>query len=106
MWNFPLFPDQASTSATRVDALYYMLLAVSGFFGLLIVILLSLFAIRYYHRKEVNRRIVRKDYLKLELAWTLVPFGISMVIFTWGAKLYYDLQTPPSDASEVYVVGR
>ena len=33
---FPLFPQQASTIAARVDALYFYLIAVTIFFSLLI----------------------------------------------------------------------
>ncbi len=32
MWNFPLFPDQASTMAKQVDALYFFELGIAGFF--------------------------------------------------------------------------
>ena len=30
---FPLFPEQASTFAARVDALYFFLIAISAFFS-------------------------------------------------------------------------
>jgi hypothetical protein len=37
MWSgTPLFPEQASTMAGRVDALFFFLLAVSTFFSVLI----------------------------------------------------------------------
>ena len=38
MWNFPLFPDQASTMARQVDALYFFELGVAAFFTALICI--------------------------------------------------------------------
>ena len=43
MWRgFPLFPEQASTMAARVDTLYFFLLAVSAFFSVLIATLVVL----------------------------------------------------------------
>ena len=47
MWNFPLFPDQASTMARQVDALYFFELGVAGFFTALICVLILTFAARY-----------------------------------------------------------
>ena len=35
----PLFPEQASTLAPAVDNLYFFILAVTGFFALLVVVL-------------------------------------------------------------------
>ena len=43
---FPLFPEQASTMAPRVDALYFFLIGVSVFFSLLISIANLVLAIR------------------------------------------------------------
>ena len=45
MWNFPLFPDQASTMARQVDALYFFELGVAGFFTALICVLIVTFAV-------------------------------------------------------------
>ena len=46
----PLFPEQASTMAARVDNLYFFLLAVSVFFSLLIAGLIVFYAVRYRRR--------------------------------------------------------
>lgn len=106
MWDFPLFPEQASVAARSVDHLYFALIAVSGFFSMLIVVLLTFFATRYYKGKTVNRTIVRTDYLKLELLWTIIPLIISGGIFIWGARLFFELRTPPKGAMEIYVIGK
>jgi len=106
MSSFPLFPDQASVSAQRVDAVYFGLLAISAFFALLIFILLIYFAIKYRRGRTVDRVIRRTDYLKLEMTWIIIPLLISFGIFGWAAKVYFDLKTPPGDALEIYVVGK
>jgi len=49
-FSLPLFPEQASTLAPRVDALLFFLLGVSTFFTLLIAGCLVVFAIRYRRR--------------------------------------------------------
>jgi cytochrome c oxidase subunit 2 len=105
-----LFPLQASTMADRVDALFWFLMLVSGFFGLLIAGAIVLFAYRYRRRRspeytpELGEPVVGSWIL--EIGWTVVPFIISMFIFTWGASVYFAMAQAPADAIEVYVVGR
>ena len=43
----PLFPEQASTVAGQVDALYLFLVLITTFFSLLIALLILFFAIKY-----------------------------------------------------------
>jgi cytochrome c oxidase subunit 2 len=106
MWNFPLLPDRASTVAGQVDALYYFLVAVSAFFSLIIVIGLVYSAIRFRKTSKASRAGAKNDHLPLELAWSLIPLGIAMVIFFWAAKLYIEMHVAPKDAMEIYVVGK
>ena len=47
MWDFPLFPEQASTLAKEVDALYVFELLFAGFLTVLICVLIVTFAARY-----------------------------------------------------------
>jgi len=102
----PLFPEQASTHAPRVDALYFFLIAVSAFFALLIAALVVAFAVKFRRRSEDERPPAILGSLILELAWTLVPLGIVIVIFLWATHLYFSMQRVPPDAMEVFVVGK
>ena len=104
--NFPLFPQQASAQAGQVDAIYFFMVAVSAFFSILIAALVVIFAVKYRrrHREEVGYAI--HGSLALELMWTIIPFGIVMVMFGWGAKVFFDLYRPPVGAMEIYVVGK
>jgi cytochrome c oxidase subunit II len=104
--NFPLFPPQASAQAGQVDAIYFFMVAVTAFFSILIAGLIVLFAIKYRrrHRDEVGHAI--HGSLALELLWTVIPFFIVMVMFVWGAKVFFDLYRPPAGAMEIYVVGK
>ena len=105
-----LFPEQASTMATRVDALYYFLLAVSAFFSLLIATLIVVFSIRYRRRAGEDYEPRLGDPIHgstiLEITWSAIPFAISMVIFGWGASVFFAMAKPPDDALEVFVVGK
>ena len=104
--SFPLFPEQASTMAGRVDALYFYLVAVSAFFAILIALLVIVFAIKYRRRSETELPRGIEGSLKLEVAWSAIPLAIALSFFFWGAKLFFAMNRPPNDALEVYVVGK
>ncbi len=106
MWkNLPLFPERASALAWQVDGLYFLLIAVSAFFTLLIFVLIFVFAVKY--RRSVHPHPVQiEGSLPLELTWTLIPLGICMIFFAWGSLIYFQEARPPKGAMEVYVVGK
>jgi len=104
--NLPLFPEQAATSAQQVDALFFFLVGVSAFFATLIAVLLVYFALRYRRRSSSDRPKGIEGALGLEIAWSLIPFGLSMIMFVWGARVYVQLRQPPDNATPVYVVGK
>jgi cytochrome c oxidase subunit 2 len=103
--NFPLWPQRASSMAGNVDALFIFLIIVSGMMTLLIFCAVLYFAARYRHRKGVLAEQVEGS-TPLELIWTIIPLGVFMVIFGWGAFVYFQSRTPPRDATEVYVVAK
>src|SRR5258705_6952378 len=103
----PLFPEQASAMAGQVDALYFFLIGISVFFSLLIAGLVILFAVKY--RRHADSDPVPKPAtggVALEVAWSVIPLAISMVIFFWGASLFFTINRPPDDALEIYVVAK
>jgi cytochrome c oxidase subunit 2 len=103
--NFPLWPVQASTMAAHVDALYIFLLIVTGMMTLLIFICLVYFAARFRHRPGVPAEQIEGS-TPLEITWSAIPFLVFMVIFAWGAVVYFKERTPPDDSTEVYVVAK
>jgi cytochrome c oxidase subunit 2 len=103
--NLPLWPARASTGAGNVDALYICLLLLSGFMCLAIFVMIVVFALRY--RRQPGRAAEQiEGSTALEITWSVVPLGIFMVIFAWGAFIFFQERTPPRDASEVYVVAK
>jgi len=106
MLGFPLVPEQASTMAVRLDALLYFLLAVAGFFASLICVFIVAFVIKYRRRSEDERPQPILGELRLEIFWTVVPLGLTMIMFVWGARLFYITYHPPRDSLEINVVAK
>ncbi len=105
-FGIPLFPEQASTFAKDVDALYLFIVATSAVFALGVTIAVIAFGIIYRrkHDGEVGARI--EGNLPLELLWSIIPTMIAMVMFAWGASTYFHMRTPPAEAMDVYAVGK
>ncbi|HKF05797.1 MAG TPA: cytochrome c oxidase subunit II [Candidatus Sulfotelmatobacter sp.] len=103
--NFPLWPARASSTAGNVDALFIFLLIVSGMMTLLIFTAVVYFAARYRHRKGVLAEQIEGS-TPLEITWSIIPLGVFLVIFVWGAVVYFHSRTPPRDSTEVYVVAK
>jgi cytochrome c oxidase subunit 2 len=72
---------------------------------LLIFICLVYFAARFRSRPGVRAEQIEGS-TALEVTWSTIPFLIFMVIFAWGAVVYFKERTPPSDSTEVYVVAK
>lgn len=104
--NFPIFPQQASSAAGQVDGLYFFLLAVTAFFSILIATLVIVFAIKYRRRHDTEVGVPIHGSLALEMLWTIIPFFIVMVMFAWGAKVFFEIYRPSAGAMEIYVVGK
>jgi cytochrome c oxidase subunit II len=103
--NFPLWPVPASSGAGNVDALFIFLVLLAGFMSLAIFTLIVVFALKYRYRPGHKAEPIEGS-VPLEVTWSVVPLAIFMVIFVWGAILYFRERTPPREADEVYVVAK
>jgi cytochrome c oxidase subunit II len=104
--NLPFFPPQSSIQATQIDAVYFFMVAVTAFFALLIAVLVTVFAIKFRRRHPDEIGVAIHGSLALELLWSVIPFFIVMVMFAWGAKVFFDVYRPPAGAMEIFVVGK
>jgi len=104
--SFRLFPKEASQLAARVDHLVLFLLGVSAFFAILIFATILFFVVYYRRRNPGERPPQIAGNTLLEIVWTVIPTGLTMVMFVWGAKVFVAAQTPPADAMEIFVIGK
>jgi cytochrome c oxidase subunit 2 len=103
---FSLFPEQASTMASRVDALYFFLVGLSGFFSILIAGLIVYFAVKFRRRTPQSVGAQIHGGMLLEITWSVIPLIITMGIFVWGASVFFAMSRPPDETLNVYVVGK
>src|SRR5581483_8289813 len=103
--NFPLWPARAATTSGNVDALFIFLVLLAGFMSLAIFVMILVFAFKYAHSRNPRAEQIHGS-LPLEITWSAVPLVIFMVIFAWGAVIYFQERTPPRGADEVYVVAK
>ncbi len=104
--SLPLFPEQASNFALEVDHLYYFFIAVSVFFTLGIFFAVFYFAVRYRRRSDTEIPVATHTGMLLEVVWSVIPFGLTMIMFGWGASLFIKESLPPDNAMKIYVVGK
>jgi len=99
-------PRQASSTAARVDWVFYFVYGLSVFFFLLIVFLMLLFVFRYRRRPGHQPGPAPTHSAVLELTWTIIPLLLVIVIFYAGFKTFVDTRVPPANAYEVKVYGQ
>ena len=104
--DFQLFPDQASTVASRVDNVFFYILGVTVFFTLAIAVLVIGFAVKYRRRSADEFPAPTVGSMKLEAAWIIVPLILALIMFVWGTSTYYSMARPPDDSLEIYVVAK
>jgi len=64
------------------------------------------FAVRYRRRSETEMPETVHGAMSLEVAWTVVPFVLTMIMFGWGASVFFSVSRPPDDAQQIYVIGK
>src|SRR6202012_4123570 len=90
--SFELFPEAASSIAGHVDELYAYMVLISAFFSLLIAFLVVFFAIKYSRRND-EIPAARDEHsigcMILEIVGSVIPLGLSLVMFAWGASIFF-----------------
>jgi cytochrome c oxidase subunit 2 len=103
--NSALFPPEASTVAPWMDSLYFFLLGMTATGLLLVAAIITIFSLRY--RRSVHPVATQiEGSTLLEATWTIIPLGIFLVAFVWGALLYFRIYNPPVNSMNIYIVGK
>ncbi len=106
MWNFPIFPESASSVAPDYDFAFWYEVAFGAFFTFLVAFLVIGLALRYRRGRTIDRTRPPTHSLKLEAVWIIIPFIIAMSMFAISAVVYVKQFSPPGDAIEIPVVGK
>jgi len=103
--NSALFPREASTIAPYADSLYFFLMLITVIGLTFVGCLIFFFAIRYRREKHPVAIQVEGSTL-LEATWTIIPLALFLITFVWGALLYFRIYNPPTNAMNIYIVGK
>jgi cytochrome c oxidase subunit II len=103
---FSFWPEQASSVALGVDLLYIFIIVVTVATSLAVYIAAAIFIVKYKRRSEDEIPEQIEGNLPLEIAWSLIPLGVVLVMFVWGIVVFYDLSRTPADALNFNVVGK
>jgi cytochrome c oxidase subunit II len=103
---FQVVPEQASTLAPEVDQLFWFFMAVCGTTCVVVFVLVAFFAFRQRRSRQGELPRAGGPTLQLELAWTIFPLVVVLVLFTWGARLFARMYTAPDGALEIFVSAR
>jgi cytochrome c oxidase subunit 2 len=106
MWDIPLVPPQASSFASELDALYWIIWILTIFFTFAVAAVVAFFVIRYRRGNPVDRSNPVHHDTRIELAWSVPPLILGIAVFVWAARMYADMYSIPPNAMEVFVVGK
>jgi cytochrome c oxidase subunit 2 len=103
---FAFWPELASSFAWKVDAIYIFIILVTMLVSLGVYAAIVSFVIKYKRRSDDEIPEQIEGNLLLEIAWSVAPLGLVLIMFGWGAVLFFDLNTPPAEAINFSVVGK
>lgn len=84
-----LWPEQASDYAVSVDWLVIGFTGMMALFVVPVFVALWIFIWRYRRGKKADRDHRPQSNLPIELAWIILPFIGSLVIFLFSARLFF-----------------
>jgi len=102
----PLLPEQASNFAPHVDALMIFITAVCVFFSAIVTLAIIVFFFRYHRKRTTEIGVNIHGDMRLEAAWIGIPLILALGMFGWGAVVYVNYRTAPTDTLDIYVIGK
>ncbi len=97
-------PTGASAHASNVDSMMWWINLIMWAFLVLNTVLTVYFVWKYRHKVGTKFRTDGPDHNgPLELAWTVGPLLICIVLFIFGFKGYLDVRTPPKESYDINV---
>src|SRR5882672_3440196 len=101
----PSIFDPRSTPAESIRHLSYFVLGITGVIFLVVFSLLSYVVMRFRNRVTDSNREPAQVYgsTQIELAWTIIPILIVVVLFLATARVIHAIQDAPKPAGAVEV---
>jgi len=99
------FLQQASSAAGKVDAVFFFIVAVCVAFLILITSLMVYFIIKYNRRRHPKGEDIEGNS-RLEIAWTVTPTVLFLLMFYFGWTNFEYERNVPRDAMVVHVIAR
>jgi len=100
-----LLPPTASTVANDIDIIFWAILGITTFFFVLVFVVLIYFMIKYRAKQPGEEGVNFHGHVGLEIAWTIVPAIIFVVIAYFSADVLNNLDNPPEDSLVIGVEG-
>lgn len=97
--------NQGSNLAGAVDRAFIFIFAISFIFTIAITALMIYILIHFSRKRNKNPQQFSHN-TKLEVAWTIIPLIIVMVMFYYGWAGFAPMRKVPADAIPVKVIGR
>jgi len=96
--------SEVSNFVKGVDTAFAVIIGISLFFLIGITFFMIYFSIRY-SRKRHPKPVDVKDNMKLEIAWTIIPTIIVLIMFFYGWLGYTPMRKVPEGAITVKTTG-
>ena len=101
-----IYFNGASSFALNYDLFFWSMVALCGLVTLAIALALAYFAVRYHRRNESALPPQIRSNVMLEAAWIAIPLLLFFGMFAYGTDLYFNMQMPPPNSTEVFVVAK
>lgn len=106
MNSLDLLPPTASTYADGLNDFFWVMVAVCGVVTAAIAIFIIYCAVKYRRRDPDELPVQIPKNNKVEISWTVIPAIIFFGMFGWGAKTYFDVEQPPPNTMDIWVVAK
>ena len=103
---FRLWPEQASTYAEAMDPLMIFMIVFSSVITLIVFVSVVYLALKYRRRKPDERPAPVREPHWLENAFATGMLVAVMVMFFWGARVYFIAYKEAPDALDIHVIGK
>ena len=98
-----VIPDSITEIGGRVDNVHLFLILMMVFWFIACNVVMIYFMFRYRRKSEDQEVTPIKGHHLLEVAWTVIPTVLVLIIFYFGIDVWTDMRTPPENAMEIKV---